>query len=297
MNKRPSVSIGITAYNEEQNIQKLIRSLLDQKRVGFSFSHILIISDGSTDKTVARVREIKNKKVRVEEGKRRLGKSARVNELLSKLQTDVILLFDADVAVTDKNFISKLIRKSNIEKSGVVTVRVIPLPGRNFFERCINHSVLLQNDIRASWKNGDNYLAFRGSFFAFSRKAAEEIRLNRSLISNDAYIYFAAKRLGFTTKYIPSLHVYYRSPSTFEDHFKQSSRFQHSLSELSFYFPDQLKDEYKIHPGAFATAILRSFVKNPVYFMCFVAIYLRSKVKKPLRHSSLWNMAVSTKVT
>lgn len=48
--KKLSVSVGIPAYNEEQNIASLIFGILKQKVNNITLKEIIVISDGSTDK-------------------------------------------------------------------------------------------------------------------------------------------------------------------------------------------------------------------------------------------------------
>ena len=62
-----NVSIGVLAYNEEQNIEIVINSLLKQKTFSVNIREIIIVSSGSNDKTNEIVEKIsdKNKKVRL----------------------------------------------------------------------------------------------------------------------------------------------------------------------------------------------------------------------------------------
>ena len=67
MTNKLTLSIFIPAYNEEANIEHLLRSILSQKQDNFKLSDINVVSDGSSDKTeeiVLRVRK-QNKKIRV----------------------------------------------------------------------------------------------------------------------------------------------------------------------------------------------------------------------------------------
>ena len=52
MRKKLTVTIGIPAYNEEANVRNLLVSLLAQKETNFKLQEIIVVSDGSTDKTV-----------------------------------------------------------------------------------------------------------------------------------------------------------------------------------------------------------------------------------------------------
>ena len=51
MVKKQTVTIGIPAYNEEQNIGVLLSKLLAQKQIHYKLKEILIYLDGSIDHT------------------------------------------------------------------------------------------------------------------------------------------------------------------------------------------------------------------------------------------------------
>ena len=51
-------SIGICAYNEEQIIERSIRTIFTQKLQGFVLKQVLVVSSGSTDRTDEIVRSL-----------------------------------------------------------------------------------------------------------------------------------------------------------------------------------------------------------------------------------------------
>ena len=52
MSSKPTVTVGISAYNEEHAFPALLESLLKQSQTSFVFEKIIVVSDGSTDNTV-----------------------------------------------------------------------------------------------------------------------------------------------------------------------------------------------------------------------------------------------------
>lgn len=290
-----TVSIGIPAFNEERNIKTIISSLLAQQENGFVLKEIVIASDGSSDETVTRARSISDQRIRIVEDAQRLGKSARINQLLSEMKSDIVFLVDADIKVDDNQLLAKVINDSDLSRTGLVAVRAEPMPGRTFFEKCINHSVALQNDVRKKWNHGDNYLSFRGCFLAMTQSLAKELRLDETVVNNDAYMYYYAKEKGYLPRYIDSLFVYYRSPATFSDHIKQSSRFQYSASELENRFSGAIRAQYRMPRRIILSTSAKHFAKNPALFTGYMGIYLRAKMAKTQNLKSTWSIAVSTK--
>lgn len=292
--KNITLSIGIPAYNEEANIKRLLLAILAQKEKGFVLKEILVVSDGSSDRTVEKAKEIKDKRIKIVDDKKRLGKSERMNHIFSMFKGEVLFLIDADVTFNDPLMFSNIFHSVVFSKAGVVSLNVTPLAGENFFERAINYSVAIQTELRRIWNNGENYLAFKGAFLALDGKFARRVSLPKNLINNDAYLYFKAFKRGYHPVYLPDIVVYYKSPSTFADHLKQSSRFQSSEKELSQYVNIN-PQEYVMPKMLLITLIIKYFFQNPLLFLGYIVIAVVTKVKRQRHLASRWSIASSTK--
>src|SRR5258706_16477866 len=88
---KKTITIGIPAYNEEKNIQWLLKSILIQKEEGFSLEKIIVIIDGATDNTFAKASLVKSNKITIISSNQRLGKTARINELIELFSTDILV--------------------------------------------------------------------------------------------------------------------------------------------------------------------------------------------------------------
>src|SRR3990170_635315 len=128
MNKKLRISIGITAYNESQNIRKLLLPLLNQRCNSIFISEILIVSSGSTDGTNRLVNGLSKKypKIKLIRQKRRLGKASAVNVILSRAKENIIILCSADLILA-KDTLEKLMLPFRNKKAGIVGSRPIPL--------------------------------------------------------------------------------------------------------------------------------------------------------------------------
>lgn len=97
--KKPELSIIIPLFNEEENIallyDRLIQSLED---VGKSFE-IILIDDGSTDRTYKRIAELaeKDQRVRVVLFKRNFGQTAAIAAGIDFASGDVLIPMDGDL--------------------------------------------------------------------------------------------------------------------------------------------------------------------------------------------------------
>lgn len=295
MNKRKTITIGIPAYNEAANITTIVQKLLLQKEIGFHLEKIIVVSDGSTDDTVARVRAIEDSRVVIQSDKKRIGKSARLNQLFRTIKSDILILVDADIIIKDNRLLAKALENTDIAKAGIVGVNACPLPARKFFEQTIEAGVSVMKRIAKRWRNGDNYLSFKGCFLVLDGKFAKSIHMPDSLVNNDAYLYFAALEKGYMPAYAEKCVVYYRSPMVLADQVKQSSRYQSSREELTHYFKRNWNDEYNPPLAIVTKSVLQSLIKDPLYLAGYIGIFFLTKVQKQKNIKSIWSIASSTK--
>lgn len=96
------ISCIIPAYNEEQRIQRVIKAVKDYPH----FDEIIVIDDGSEDKTKEKVLETNTKLIVHNKNK---GKTAAVLTGINKSQGELTVLIDADLIGLTHSNISRLI--------------------------------------------------------------------------------------------------------------------------------------------------------------------------------------------
>src|SRR3989344_7942004 len=94
---KPTLSIGIAAYNEAQNIGALISAFLTQKISSMHLLEIIVASDASTDETDEIVRSFSDKGVRLIRLEKRSGLPAVQNKIIEHDQGDILVLSSADI--------------------------------------------------------------------------------------------------------------------------------------------------------------------------------------------------------
>lgn len=90
---QPRVSLLVVAHNEEARIAARIENLLALDYPS-ALLEIVIVSDGSTDSTVACARAYAGNSVRIEEFAGHRGKPAVLNQLIPSLTGDIVVLMD-----------------------------------------------------------------------------------------------------------------------------------------------------------------------------------------------------------
>jgi cellulose synthase/poly-beta-1,6-N-acetylglucosamine synthase-like glycosyltransferase len=130
MNKRvkkgpfqPSVTILIAAYNEEKEIEKTLKNKLDLDYPKDKLE-IIIISDGSTDKTDDIVRNYTGERVRLIKQETRAGKTSALNLAVPHARGEVIAFSDAN-SKWAKNALAKLMNNFSEPNVGYVTGKMI----------------------------------------------------------------------------------------------------------------------------------------------------------------------------
>jgi glycosyltransferase involved in cell wall biosynthesis len=116
MRTKPELSIVIPAYNEEKRIIGRIQSLVRYFDRALGEYELLVIADGSTDKTPEVISEYvnNNPKVRLFDFPERLGKGGAIIEGFKLAKGDTIAITDADDSVPPKELF-KLVREAEDE--------------------------------------------------------------------------------------------------------------------------------------------------------------------------------------
>lgn len=126
--EKVSVSIGIMAYNEEKNIDKLLNSLLGQILNRVSVTEIIVVSSGSTDNTNQIVQNFakKHSMIKLTVEKERKGKASAVNLFLALAKKEIVVLIGGDL-LPKKNTLENLVLPLLDPKVGIVGSHPIPL--------------------------------------------------------------------------------------------------------------------------------------------------------------------------
>lgn len=300
MTKIKSITIGIPAYNEEINIGFLLRDLLDQKIEGFNLSKILILSDGSTDETVKKARSFNNSKIQVIERKERLGKSATQNEIISKIHSDILVLLDADILISDKYFLLKLISPILDEKFDMTSSGIKELPTRGFFDQILNVSMNLKTTLFNAFKKGNNVYNCHGPARAFSKELYSKIKFTRSE-GEDMYSYLFCVSQNMKFFYVKSSLVEYQLPATPLDHYKQSKRYLDAIDYCTSIFgQDMMKNEFSIGLKLYVLSAFKAlpYIITHFHFVLgYIIVLFSVKIAKLLKIDLKDSWSVSSSKT
>ena len=120
---QPTVSILISAFDEERCIASTIRNKLDLDYPAEKIE-ILVTSDGSTDGTDERVRAFAANGVRLIRQSPRRGKTAALNRMAAEAKGEILVFSDAN-SIYAKDALRRLVRNFADPEVGYVTGKMI----------------------------------------------------------------------------------------------------------------------------------------------------------------------------
>lgn len=115
----PVVTIIISAYNEEKDIEEKVRNTL-QLDYPEEKLEIIVSSDGSTDRTDEIVEGIKDKRLILRAFTGRLGKTACLNKVIPKSRGEIVVFTDAN-SMFAPDMLAHLVKNFNDPSIGAVS--------------------------------------------------------------------------------------------------------------------------------------------------------------------------------
>jgi glycosyltransferase involved in cell wall biosynthesis len=294
---RVKVSVCIPAHNEEVNIRGLIEEILGQNQRLCQVHEVIVVSDGSTDRTVAEAERVDDERLVVIDNPGRLGKAARINEMLARFTGDVVFLLDADVALRHAGLFDAIVDDSDLAVDGLAAADPVALPSRRWIARALIASTAVRRAVAQQWRpSTGSYLNFRGSCIALNALLACDITLPDGLINDDAYFYFAARQRGYSPRFLPSVQVHYSVPDSLRDHIGQSARHRAAPVELRRYFPAEVVTaEYAIPKSLLLRMTARQMRRQPLALGLYLLLRAFASLPRPGRPQALWTVATTTK--
>ena len=293
-----TLSIGIPALNEAANIGHLLKALLTQSRGNFVLQNITVVSDGSTDATVARAREVGDTHIVVVEHQDRKGQAARQDEIVRSCTSDLLLLMNADMLPKGDKFLETLVAPFYLDESlGLVSCKGTPLEAETKFEQIINFGVAFKESMVGSLNLGDNVYNCHGHTRIFARKFYADFTFG-GVVSEDAYSYFVCKQRGFSFRYVSIAKVMYRSPQTLKDHLKQSVRFLQGQAQLAALFGQRIvHTAHAIPRDVFVRVSVKHLIQSPILFTQYVLVNVIAMVVAKFKQYAMltWDTATSSK--
>jgi Glycosyl transferase family 2 len=288
-------SVGVMAYNEETNILRSLRAIIEQESRKTRIAEIIVVASGCTDRTVPLVQAFMRDQplVRLIVQERREGKAAAVNLFLQQATAPLLVLAGADI-IPEHDALERLCAHFADATVGMVGARPVPVNDQDTF---IGHAVHLLWQLHDSMARRVPKL---GEVVAF-RHVVEAIPTDTAV--DEISIQASIARQGLRMVYVPEALVYNKGPVTMRDFLAQRRRIYAGHLQV-------LAKEHFEAPTLNAGAILRALVENAPYTLgtprqvCWTAgaialeVLARAQGRYDVaRHRShhIWQAVTSTK--
>jgi cellulose synthase/poly-beta-1,6-N-acetylglucosamine synthase-like glycosyltransferase len=229
-----SIAVLVPGYNEEKVICKTVQSLLGSTIA--DRLEIIVIDDGSTDRTTEIVAETFADRANVRVFKKANGgKSAALNYGITKTEADVIVAIDADTML-EPEAIELLVRHFHDERLGAVAGNAVVGNQCNMITRMqALEYVTSQNLERRALEIVNAISVVPGAIGAWRKTALTEAGgYGHDTLAEDADLTIELERLGWQVIYEPRARALTEAPETLAAFLKQRFRWMFGTLQVAY---------------------------------------------------------------
>ncbi|MCS6802185.1 MAG: glycosyltransferase [Chloroflexota bacterium] len=291
--ERLRVSIGVTAYNEEANIGRLLEALLAQELATVEISEIIVVASGCTDRTheIVESYAAKDPRVRLLVQPRREGKTAAINLFLSQAKEDIVVVQSGDTLVRHDT-IEHLIKPFFDPTIGMTGAQKVPVNASDQFIGYMSHLRLqLEHQLCLEVPRLGELIAFRKLIDAIPTDVAMD----------EAFMEAFIIQRGLRVVYAPNAVVYNMGPESIAEFIRQRRR--NHAGHL------HLKHKYGYKVASLNSAVVARLAAQEIYRLLRMVVFIFTAGALELfarmlgaydyyirgRKHVIWEMAWSTK--
>lgn len=285
------ITVGIPAYNEEQNMLNLLQAIEAQAE-DLDICEV-IISDDSSDRTPQIIRAFAGKSrldvVHLHHEKRR-GAAAAWTEIFEHARGSAIVLYDADTIPAPR--CTDLLAGGVDGGAGLVASNSRPVQAHGVAGRA---SAFISNWLRSVRQAGLSKYTTMGRGLAIDAAAAKRITIPSHIIAIDLFLQCRMLEMGLSVAYDDDAVVYFRPAQNMQDLASQVLRAINGHDQIREY-TERLGLELPLSKALRTTA--RAIRSDPMGATSTAISYLqirRYRAKLAGTSSALWHTAASSK--
>lgn len=209
-------SVGITAYNEEANIGRLLDALLEQNLRQVEISEIIVVASACTDNTVPIVESYtaRNPLIKLFVQPRREGKTSAINVFLANAREEICVLESGDT-LPHEEAVEHLVRMFVDPTVGMTGAHKIPVNTPDHLVGLFTHLRLrLEHQLCLEIPRLGEMIAFRKVFD----------RIPPDVAMDEAFVEALVIKRGLQVRYAPDAVVYNTGPDSVKDFVRQRRR-------------------------------------------------------------------------
>ena len=209
-------SVGITAYNEEANIGRLLQAVIDQRLFEVQITDIHVVASGCTDRTEEIVRAFmeQDPRIQLHVQEKREGKTSAINVFLAHAAEKVCVLESGDT-LPREDTLEKMVRMFRDPAVGMTGAQKVAVNTPDHVVGVLSH-LRLQMEHQLCLE-----IPRLGELIAF-RKVFDQIPPDIAM--DEAFVEALIIRRGMQVRYAPDAVVYNMGPETVTDFVTQRRR-------------------------------------------------------------------------
>lgn len=228
----PAISIIVAAYNEEDRILETIESIEKQNYKG-PFE-VIVVNDGSTDRTQAQLTSVSRPWLRVINLERNGGKAAALNQGLAVAAHPLVITVDGD-SYLYKDALQKLVLRylndpaNTAAVAGAVLVRnsrqnlVTKMQEWDYF-----HGISAVKRLQSLYQGT---LVAQGAFSIYRAEVLREVGGWKNTVGEDIVMTWAILERGYRVGFAENACLFTNAPDTWRQFIRQRQRWSRGLIE------------------------------------------------------------------
>ena len=226
----PMISVIVPSYNEEVTIASCIHSL---STLDYPNYEVIIVDDGSTDKTLEIARSLETGRIRVVHQENR-GKANALNAGIVLSEGEIVLTVDADTTIRRDALASIAHRFARNPRLGAVAgnIKVTPGPGLLNALQSMEYTVGI-NLVRKAESVLRSVMIVPGPIAAMRRDAIQGVGLfSDDTFAEDFDATMKLSKAGYGVEYEENALAYTDVPKSLEDLIKQRRRWYRGMIQV-----------------------------------------------------------------
>ena len=218
----PPVTIVVPAHNEEKVIERCIEAILE---IDYPKKEVIVVDDGSTDKTYQLASKYRKKGVKVLRRQKAGGKSGALNTGILLAKGEIIITCDADSMIA-RSALRKIISRFQDSSVSAVAGNVKVLNRTNLVTKCQALEYIVNENIyRRVFDIFGVVPVVPGPLATFRKRSLKEIGFyDRDTLTEDFDITVKLLKTKRVVQALSDANVYTEAPVTWKDFIKQRTR-------------------------------------------------------------------------
>jgi len=287
----PFVSIIIPAHNEEKSIRRTVENL---KKIDYSNYEIIVVNDGSEDRTSQIAKKCG---VKVIDKKERTGKADSLNLGLKYAKGELIAVVDAD-SFPKKDCLKKTVGQFQNPKVGAVTVTALVKNPRGLLQHMqeLEYAMIAWNRKLLDFIN--SIYVTPGTLSLYRRKLVLKLGgFDKKNMTEDIEMTWRVEKAGYIARMVFSTETYTIVPNELKRWFTQRIRWTIGGLQTLFKYKDVfLKRKYEMLGLFICPFFLLGFVLSLLALGIFSSLYFSWGLKNLILFYQAYYLGASVPV-